>query len=58
MRIQLPSGVSLEADLEAPPNGPSEQENKLAILLHPWSWLGGNMNDPYVLVPWMGLRLE
>jgi len=48
MLISLPHGVSLEADLEVPTGSQSTQENKLAILLHPWSWLGGRMNDPCV----------
>jgi hypothetical protein len=50
MLIPLPTGISLEADLEAPTTGSSQdsQGNKLAILLHPWSWLGGSMNDQCV----------
>lgn len=47
MLIPLPTGVSLETDLDYPPES-SHEGNKLAILLHPWSWLGGNMNDPCV----------
>jgi hypothetical protein len=50
MLIPLPTGISLEANLEAPTAGSSQdsQGNKLAILLHPWSWLGGSMNDQCV----------
>ncbi|RDX57159.1 alpha/beta-hydrolase [Lentinus brumalis] len=33
--VQLPSGTVLESELK-----------KLAICLHPWSWLGGRMDDP------------
>lgn len=46
--IELPSGVRLELSLfipKTPPEGPS----KVAICLHPWSWLGGRMDDPCVL---------
>jgi len=46
MLIQLSTGVSLEASLEAPTGSHGAQENKLAVLLHPWSWLGGCMKDP------------
>jgi len=43
--INLPSGLSLELSLKPPPNRLTEGYD-LAVLLHPWSWLGGNMNDP------------
>ncbi|KAG7089697.1 hypothetical protein E1B28_011352 [Marasmius oreades] len=44
MHIQL-KNVRLEADIAlAPRNGQSE--SGLAICLHPWSWLGGQMHDP------------
>lgn len=46
MLIQLPTGVSLQVQLESPAESSSASETKLAILLHPWSWLGGNMRDP------------
>lgn len=49
MLIRLATGASLEADVEAPAEY-NTQETKLAILLHPWSWLGGSMNDPCVKV--------
>ncbi|KAJ6544777.1 Alpha/Beta hydrolase protein [Mycena vulgaris] len=42
--VPLPTGVSLEIKLSPPPI-PSN-EHKLAVCLHPWSWLGGRMNDP------------
>ncbi|KAL5503917.1 hypothetical protein ACEPAH_7989 [Sanghuangporus vaninii] len=41
--VQLPSGHKVELVLRSQPASASSQ---LAILLHPWSWLGGNMNDP------------
>ncbi|KAL0954829.1 hypothetical protein HGRIS_003774 [Hohenbuehelia grisea] len=54
--IDLESGISLEVELFKPPlRNPDAQgsSNKLAILLHPWSWLGGRMNDPVLnsLIP-------
>ncbi|KII89869.1 hypothetical protein PLICRDRAFT_91014 [Plicaturopsis crispa FD-325 SS-3] len=53
--IVLPSGLALQARISAPKTHPREEGTggKLAILLHPWSWLGGNMNDPTLssLVP-------
>lgn len=49
-QIQLPSGLKLEASLSVPPvTGPSPSSAKLAICLHPWSWLGGRMDDPCVI---------
>ena len=47
-KVALPSGLSLELSL-SPPNSLCDDGNKLAVLLHPWSRLGGNMNDPYVV---------
>jgi hypothetical protein len=50
--VQLPTGVSLEVQLTTPPDlSPSASDggNKLAICLHPWSWLGGRMDDQCVL---------
>ncbi|KAM5537244.1 hypothetical protein V8D89_009177 [Ganoderma adspersum] len=52
--VQLPSGATLEYTLIEPrPSSPrpastedQQPEKKLAICLHPWSWLGGRMNDP------------
>ena len=55
--IELPSGLKLEACL-TPPGPVTELDEgrgaaqlpgkRLAICLHPWARLGGNMNDPYV----------
>ncbi|KAH8100988.1 alpha/beta-hydrolase [Cristinia sonorae] len=45
--IQLPSGQILEASLSVPPERLSvTPARKLAVCLHPWSWLGGRMDDP------------
>ena len=51
--VQLPSGTSLEYTLLqamssslAPGNKTLEDVKKVAICLHPWSWLGGRMDDP------------
>lgn len=46
MFIDLSTGVSLEVDLLQPLHQGDQSENKLAVLLHPWSWLGGQMHDP------------
>ena len=43
--VKLPSGVSLEAKLHSPEAPTSEGSAGLAVLLHPWSWLGGRMED-------------
>jgi hypothetical protein len=43
--VQLSTGVSLEVELTESPRG----QGKLAVCLHPWSWLGGRMDDPCVL---------
>ncbi|KAH9831594.1 Alpha/Beta hydrolase protein [Rhodofomes roseus] len=51
--VQLPSGTTLECDV-APPPAPwvettdvsQSVQAKLAVFLHPWSWLGGCMGDP------------
>lgn len=51
-KILLPSGLALEANLSVPLRYRSAEasqqveENKLAVCLHPWSWLGGQMDDP------------
>lgn len=46
-QILLPSGLKLEASLSVPPDRlTGASERKLAICLHPWSWLGGRMDDP------------
>ncbi|KAJ8072631.1 hypothetical protein PM082_016190 [Marasmius tenuissimus] len=42
MRIQLNS-VALEADVILSSH---KDTGKLAVCLHPWSWLGGQMQDP------------
>ena len=47
--IDLPTGVSLEAILLKPPATTHLEGTKLAICLHPWSWLGGRMEDPWVV---------
>ncbi|PPR02607.1 hypothetical protein CVT24_002178 [Panaeolus cyanescens] len=41
--IDLPSGIHLDASLS---RSATSEPQKLAILLHPWSWLRGNKNDP------------
>ena len=43
--VKLPSGVSLETSLYSPETSTSEGGAGLAVLLHPWSWLGGRMED-------------
>ncbi|RDB25743.1 hypothetical protein Hypma_006804 [Hypsizygus marmoreus] len=47
--IKLPSGVSIEVALTAPSASDAGRETKLAVCLHPWSWLGGQMDDPVLL---------
>jgi len=42
--VPLRTGVSLEVKLSPPPN--ASNARKLAVCLHPWSWLGGRWNDP------------
>ncbi|KAI9066269.1 alpha/beta-hydrolase [Trametes sanguinea] len=46
--VTLPSGTSLEYMMSRPAQhaDASEDTTKLAICLHPWSWLGGRMTDP------------
>ncbi|KIP10516.1 hypothetical protein PHLGIDRAFT_65555 [Phlebiopsis gigantea 11061_1 CR5-6] len=44
--IRLPSSLSLEARLSTPRGATAASTRKLAVCLHPWSWLGGQMNDP------------
>jgi len=50
LEIILPSGISLQADLWKPSNldSTSGEDNKLAVCLHPWSWLGGRKEDPSI----------
>ena len=43
--VELPSGISLEAKLRSPEIHRKEGNAGLAVLLHPWSWLGGRMED-------------
>ncbi|KAJ7052567.1 Alpha/Beta hydrolase protein [Mycena amicta] len=43
--VPLSTGVSLEVHI-SPPQAVNKNGNKLAVCLHPWSWLGGRMNDP------------
>ncbi|KAJ7716723.1 Alpha/Beta hydrolase protein [Mycena maculata] len=45
--VPLRTAVSLQVVLAPPPT--SGVERKLAVLLHPWSRLGGRMNDPVLL---------
>jgi alpha/beta superfamily hydrolase len=47
LQVKLPSGVSLEVKLCFPKASTSEGGTGLAVLLHPWSWLGGRMEDQY-----------
>ncbi|KAF7316928.1 Peptidase-S15 domain-containing protein [Mycena chlorophos] len=42
--VPLSTGVSLETLISPPPR--TRDAKKLAVLLHPWSWLGGRMSDP------------
>ena len=60
--IELPSGLKLEACLTPPgPVTDLDEERgrgaaqlpgkRLAVCLHPWARLGGNMNDPCVSLP-------
>ncbi|TFK49921.1 alpha/beta-hydrolase [Heliocybe sulcata] len=46
--ITLPSGTTLHADAASPTcaAGSSDGPRKLAVCLHPWSWLGGSKDDP------------
>ncbi|KAI0789879.1 alpha/beta-hydrolase [Abortiporus biennis] len=46
-KIKLPSGLELEVTLSIPQQNINEESLvKLAVCLHPWSWLGGRMDDP------------
>ncbi|KZT67472.1 alpha/beta-hydrolase [Daedalea quercina L-15889] len=49
--VNLPSGTTLECDIAHPsirfsPGGSHPAKAKLAVCLHPWSWLGGGLEDP------------
>jgi hypothetical protein len=58
--LELPSGLKLEVSL-TPPGPVTELDEergvaalpgkRLAVCLHPWARLGGNMDDPCVLAP-------
>ena len=58
--LELPSGLKLEVSL-TPPSPVTELDEergvgalpvkRLAVCLHPWARLGGNMDDPCVLNP-------
>ena len=45
--VQLPTGVSLEVELTDAAT--DHDQGKLVVCLHPWSWLGGRMDDPCVM---------
>lgn len=50
IEIGLPSDIQLQGDLWKPSfSAHARDGNKLAVCLHPWSWLGGRKDDPYVL---------
>jgi len=50
IEIELPSDIQLQADIWKPSfSAHARDGNKLAVCLHPWSWLGGRKDDPYVL---------
>lgn len=58
--LELPSGLKLEVSLTPPgPVTDMDRERgaaalpgkRLAVCLHPWARLGGNMNDPCVPKP-------
>jgi hypothetical protein len=46
--VPLSTSVSLEVDLIKPTLSRTNDNRKLAICLHPWSWLGGRKDDPCV----------
>uniref|UniRef100_D8Q4L1 Xaa-Pro dipeptidyl-peptidase-like domain-containing protein n=2 Tax=Schizophyllum commune (strain H4-8 / FGSC 9210) TaxID=578458 RepID=D8Q4L1_SCHCM len=46
--IPLSTGVQLEGILQAPRALLRSSASKIAVCLHPWSWLGGRMSDPVV----------
>jgi uncharacterized protein len=57
VRVQLDTGVALDADIVIPKanNDSATIDRKLAVCLHPWSWLGGQKEDPFVLFPSLGV---
>ncbi|KAG1747046.1 Alpha/Beta hydrolase protein [Suillus paluster] len=46
--VPLSTGVTLQVTAYYP--APELNSTKLAILLHPWSWLGGDMHEPTLKV--------
>lgn len=45
--VEISTGYKLELNILEPPGSKSHDIGKrLAICLHPWSVLGGRMNDP------------
>ncbi|KAI5828114.1 alpha/beta-hydrolase [Schizophyllum commune Tattone D] len=46
--IPISTGAQLEAILSAPRAPSRASASKIAVCLHPWSWLGGRMTDPVV----------
>ncbi|KAI6147031.1 Alpha/Beta hydrolase protein [Pisolithus thermaeus] len=44
--LPLSTGVSLETAIVYPP--PRSHPTKIVFCLHPWSWLGGCMDDPVI----------
>ncbi|KAI0833608.1 alpha/beta-hydrolase [Trametes gibbosa] len=47
--VQLPSGTVLEYVLLRS-TSPQVRSKKLAVCLHPWSWMGGRMDDPVLQI--------
>ncbi|KAH9847682.1 alpha/beta-hydrolase [Lenzites betulinus] len=47
--VHLPSGTQLEYVLLRS-SSPEASSKKLAVCLHPWSWLGGRLNDPVLQI--------
>lgn len=59
LSVSLPSGVALQTDIWKPSNSLQDGEgNKLAVCLHPWSWLGGRKEDPYVVLYFLSQMLD
>jgi len=49
-KVNLPSGLTVAMTLDEPSaDWDPSNGNNLAVLLHPWSWLGGSMSDPVLL---------
>ncbi|QRW03773.1 hypothetical protein RhiLY_02772 [Ceratobasidium sp. AG-Ba] len=49
--VPLPAGHALELDIYSPPqdNTDARPAQKIAVLCHPWSWLGGCKDDPVLV---------